>query len=73
MLEKQTNRYIAYCNNVYTGKQVKLGRFLCVENAFLKYKTYKENYIKEVANRYIDEIPQNLYNAMMNYEVNIND
>ena len=72
-LGKGANKYIAYCNNSVLKKQVKLGRFPHIEEAFLRYKTYKENHIKEVANRYINKIPNNLYDAMMNYEVNIND
>ena len=41
--------------------------------AFYTYKQFKENYIKQVANEYKNLIPQKLYNAMINYEVEIND
>lgn len=41
--------------------------------AFHFYKDEKENYIKEVANLYKEKIPENLYNAMFNYQVDIND
>lgn len=73
VLEKNKSRYLALCNNCILKKQIKLGRFSQVEDAFLKYKKYKENHIKEIANLYIEKIPSNLYNAMTNYEVNIND
>lgn len=37
------------------------------------YKTYKENQIKQVADEYKDLIPERLYNAMYEYEVEITD
>ena len=40
---------------------------------FYKYKEFKEDYIKKVAEEYKDVIPQNLYNAMYNYVVEITD
>ena len=42
-----------------------------VEEAFNVYKTIKENYIKEVANKY--KIPEKLYQALLNYQVEVND
>ena len=41
--------------------------------AFTCYKTFKEKYIKQVADEYKDLIPQKLYEAMYKYEVEIND
>lgn len=41
--------------------------------AFYTYKTFKENYIKQVADEYKDIIPQKLYEALYKYEVEIND
>lgn len=41
--------------------------------AFTTYKNFKENYIKQVADEYKELIPQKLYGAMYNYEVEIND
>ena len=43
------------------------------EEAFQAYKQAKEQYIKEVAEEYKDKIPYRLYEAMMNYEVEIDD
>lgn len=50
-----------------------LGRYSTPEEAFNVYKHFKENYIKQVAEEYKDKIPTKLYDAMYNYEVEIND
>ena len=55
------------------GNQVYLGIYPTVEEAFLAYKIAKEAYIKEVAEEYKDKIPYRLYEALMNYEVEIDD
>ena len=54
-------------------KQIHLGYYNTSEEAFLTYKQFKENYIKQVADEYKDLIPQRLYDAMYKYEVEIND
>ena len=61
--------------NPKTGKSKReyLGRYETQEKAFEVYKYYKEKNIKEVADYYKIQIPQKLYNAMYNYEVEIND
>ena len=41
--------------------------------AFYTYKIFKEQYVKQVADEYKHLIPQKLYEAMYNYEVEIND
>jgi len=41
--------------------------------AFYKYKKIKEEYIRQVADLYKDKIPQKLYDAMYNYQVEITD
>ena len=50
-----------------------LGYYTTPIEAFQAYKKAKEQYIKEVAEEYKDKIPQKLYDAMMNYEVEIDD
>lgn len=50
-----------------------LGTFDNEIDAFLTYKQFKENYIKQVADEYKDLIPEKLYDAMYNYKVEIND
>ena len=44
-----------------------------IEQAFNIYKTFKEKYIKQVADEYKDLIPQKLYDAMYKYKVEITD
>ena len=43
------------------------------KNKTIAYKTFKEQYIKQVANEYKDKIPKKLYDAMYRYEVEITD
>ena len=61
-LDKENNKKVIY-----------LGTYNTIEEAFLAYKIFKENYIKQVADEYKDLIPQRLYEAMYKYEVEIND
>lgn len=50
-----------------------LGYFSTTLEAFQVYKTAKEAYIKEVANKWKDKIDPKVYEALMNYEVHIDD
>ena len=61
------------CN--YYGKRKFLGYFPLDRpfQAFTTYRNFKEKYIKQVADEYKDLIPIELYNAMYNYKVEIND
>ena len=52
---------------------IQLGHFDTPEEAFFAYKTAKEEYIKEVAEEYKGKIDNRLYEALMNYEVEITD
>ena len=54
-------------------KQIWLGYYDTIEEAFLVYKQFKEKYIKEVADEYKDLIPSKLYESMYRYKVEIND
>ena len=74
---KQTGKFVAKCR-VYDLKERKrkithLGYYNTPEEAFNVYKEFKENYIKQVADYYKDKIPSKLYDALYNYEVDIND
>ena len=74
--KKKNNKYCSQCNTITKeGKRYNayLGLFNTPEEAFYAYKTFKENYIKEVADEYRDRIPQKLYEAMYRYEVEITD
>ncbi|MGK4040900.1 hypothetical protein AB0Y20_01265 [Heyndrickxia oleronia] len=68
-----TNKiYGSKCNDGQ-GKAVHLGFYTNQDDAFYSYKRYKEKVIKRIANVYINKIPNNLYEALMNYEVEITD
>lgn len=65
--------YTAQCSDIELGMQKRLGEFKTPEEAFYAYKTYKESYIKRKAEEYKNEIPNKLYEAMINYKVEITD
>ena len=56
-----------------TGKREYLGSFKTEIEAFNAYKTAKENYLKELANKWKGKIGDRAYEALMNYEVEITD
>ena len=71
-LYKRTNKYMAQCND-RLGNTAYLGYHNTPEEAFYAYKTYKEKVIKEVAEQYKNKIPSKLYDALVSYEVEIDD
>lgn len=70
---KHKGRYAASCS--FYGKNTHLGYFKTPEDAFKSYKTAKEAYIKEVATAYYNQgkITKRVYDAMMQYKVEITD
>ena len=64
-----------YCASLNKGgfKRVFLGVYDTTDEAFGVYKKAKESYIKEVADKYKELIPNKLYEALYNYEVEITD
>lgn len=64
-------KYNSHCN--INGKRKDLGSYDTPEEAFQVYKNFKEQYIKEVAEEYKSKIPSKLYEAMLKYEVEIDD
>lgn len=62
-------RAYGYINKLYCN----LGTFNTPELAFNAYKTFKEAYIKEQAEKYKEIIDPRAYQALMNYEVTIDD
>lgn len=54
------------------GKSVHLGTTYNIEESFKLYKKQREKRIKEVAEKWKDLIDSRVYEAMINYEVNIN-
>lgn len=69
--DKNRNKFTARLNKY--NKLIYLGVFNTPNEAFQAYKEAKEQYIKEVAEKYKSQIPYELYQAMMNYEVEIDD
>ena len=69
------NKYRATCSilNGNNKKQKFLGYYNSPEEAFEAYKTFKESYIKQIADEYKGRIPDRLYEAMYKWEVDIND
>lgn len=60
--------------SVTYGNVVKsLGSYDTPEEAFQVYKQAKETYIKEVADRWVGQIDPRVYEALMKYEVHIDD
>lgn len=57
----------------FLGHKIKLGTFDTVEAAFARYKEYKEDFIKDLAEQYKDKIADRTYQAMMNWVVEITD
>lgn len=57
------------------GKRVHLGHYSAPEEAFNVYKLAKEAYISRMAEEYYGKvlIKENVYNAMLNYKVEITD
>lgn len=69
--DSQSRKYRTYCK--INNKNEFLGRYNTPEEAFIAYKIFKERHIKKVADQYKDLIPQSLYNAMYEYEVENED
>ena len=74
---KQHEKFMASCR-IYDYKENKtkqkhLGYYDNTEEAFEVYKQFKEKHIKKVADYYKDKIPNKLYQAMYDYEVEITD
>ena len=67
--------FISSCHNPFTNKKEELGCHSTPEKAFMVYKVYKEDLIKKVAQIEFDagNITEQCYQAMMEYEVEIDD
>jgi hypothetical protein len=65
-------KYMSKCSRG-ASKQTHLGSFNTPQEAFLAYKTFKEALIKEVANEYKEQLDERAYEALMKYEVNVDD
>lgn len=71
------NKKKKYTSNCYVkGTSYEIGLFNNPIDAFYAYKKFKENYIKQIADEYkfkYKNFPNNLYDAMYKYEVEITD
>ena len=72
---KNWNRFEASCMNPFTNKREYIGKYDTIEEAFLSYKEYKENIIKQIATIEYNKgnISEQCYEAMVNYKVEITD
>ena len=55
------------------GIRKMLGIFKTEIEAFNAYKKAKESFVKEQADKWKDQIDERAYEALMNYEVDIDD
>ena len=55
------------------GKREHLGYYKTELEAFKSYKTAKESFVKEQAEKWKDKIDERAYNTLMNYQVEITD
>ena len=69
---KTSKVFVARVNKNKRGSEY-LGSFKTEIEAFNAYKKAKENYIKELANKWKGQIDDRAYEALMNYEVSITD
>ncbi len=69
--DKTKKKYVAHmsCEN----RDIKLQQCNSPVEAFFVYKFYKEAYIKQVAEEYKEKIPEKLYQALIDWEVEITD
>lgn len=65
--------FVASCNTGGARKKKTLGYYKTQEEAFQTYKKFKELYIKQVANEYKGLLDYRVYEALLKYEVNIDD
>ena len=70
--DKKCGKFISRVR-LQDSKRVHIGCFSDEIEAFKAYKQVKENYIKELANKWKDKIDERAYNALMNYQVEITD
>ncbi|MDO5403773.1 MAG: hypothetical protein Q4F11_10085 [Eubacteriales bacterium] len=71
--EENNNKTIYIACMSVGEKRIKIKRCTTPEDAFRKYKEYKEKFIKNMANKYKDKIPAKVYEAMMDWEIEITD
>lgn len=66
---KETGKFFAQLS-VGTGKRLHFGSYDSKDMAYSKYKKEKENYVKQVALKWKGEIPEKVFNKLMNWTLN---
>lgn len=69
--QKDRNRYVAMCSK--ERKSHYIGSYKTPNEAFTKYKDYKEDYIKQKLREYINVLPINIYHYIEEYKIEISD
>jgi hypothetical protein len=69
---KRDEKFVSQCMDSKGGKKG-LGHYDNPLEAFQSYKVFKEKLIKQTAIEYKDVIPDKLYNALLNYIVEVTD
>ena len=69
--DKSKGKYRAEMS--FMREQIKLGWFDTAESAFARYKEYKEDFIRDMAEQYKDILPNKVYEAMMEWKIEIDD
>lgn len=74
-VKKDCKGFYASCSDPLLKKNIELGSYPTKEEAFMAYKEYKEGLIKRVAELEFSQgnITERCYNAMINYQVEIDD
>ena len=69
---REGHGYYARCNDGHNNT-IMIGVYADPYSAFLAYKEYKENTIKQIATSLKEQLPYNVVEALMNYTVEITD
>lgn len=69
---RKGDKYYARCGQG-DGTRKFLGSFDTTNEAFYAYKTFKEGLLKKLADKYKEHLSDDLYEALYNYEVKIDD
>lgn len=70
-VSKRGNKYVAQVGG--TRNKVYLGLYNTPEEAFIVYKKAKEDNLKALAEKYKSDLDPRVYDAILNYEVEITD
>ncbi|QEP53257.1 HNH family homing endonuclease [Acinetobacter phage BS46] len=70
-LKKETGKFVSHIS--IDSNRISLGTYMTPEEAFYAYKKAKEGYAKELAYKWKDQIDPRAFEALINYEVDINE